>query len=443
MTGPERPGKLLDWGLRPVFLAAAISLIALVPRWDWATDEHAPRLYVYGDMEIYLERGRALLSHFPSAADTFTPIGYPAFLHLLDRIWPNRLDRVAEVQAALSAVTAGLGSLFARSLDRSAVTQIVAGLALAAYFPLTLYTGFLLTETLFAFLLIAGLLALARSLRPNSTRPLLAAVGAGVLLGFGVLVRPALLFFVPLLAAMGMVASRTRRASLTALATIALVIVPVCVMNSMALKRPSLVASNGGVNFFLAHSECKAVRSDGPGAVFVSTHYNRTHYEKECWFDVPFYEERVFYHAGLAELAAHPGRLVRAFGNLREGLGLAARSPWPNLPYWPGTKRHQEQINDYSRAFFWVILLPAAGHGLMCFAKARRARRLDLTSPRALGWATLMSVFVALYLYNGNPRVRVSSDPICIAFAAAALTAVARSSFEFARGRRAKRATPA
>ncbi|WP_199693500.1 hypothetical protein, partial [Sorangium cellulosum] len=43
-----------------------------------------------------------------------------------------------------------------------------------------------------------------------------------------------------------------------------------------------------------------------------------------------------------------------------------------------------------------------------------------------IAWAILASVVVVLYAYNGNPRVRVSSDPLALALAASAWAAGAR-----------------
>ncbi len=420
----RRSGPLVT---RPWWIAAWTSLIALSPRWQWALVEHPPKDFLLADMAIYLQRGVELGTRAAVPADTFTPVGYPLFLRLMHALSPGDLVLVAVVQAVLSAVTVGLASLYARQLDDAPVTQWLTGLALAWYFPLTLYTGFLLTETLFAALLVAALLALLLALSRRGRVRLALAVGAGLCLGAAILVRPSLLPLAPLL---GLVALRFRpaRAALgLTLALAALVLVPVSWRNTSILGRPALLATNGGVNFFLAHSTCRAVVSEGPGIKLVTTHYNRNHFDHDCHFTEPVFDEATFYRAGLSEIAAHPSRLVRAFVGVGEGLGLAPYRPWPNVPYWPGSMQNEERINHFSRAFFWLVMLPALLHAAWLWRSAPRPREL---SPRLLGWCVLTSVLFVLYVYNGNPRVRVSSDPISIALAAAAWVALARRALE-------------
>ena len=79
----------------------------------------------------------------------------------------------------------------------------------------------------------------------------------------------------------------------------------------------------------------------------------------------------------------------------------------------------------FSQAYFWVLFLPALIH--VSLVALRRSRSADKPrNARALGWAVMASVLAVLYVYNGNPRVRVSSDPIVIALAACAWSAAIR-----------------
>ncbi|WP_437618357.1 glycosyltransferase family 39 protein [Sorangium sp. So ce1151] len=409
-------------------LAAVIGLVALAPRWSFAVEEHPLRLYLVGDMALYLERGVALTERARTAWDTFTPPGYPALLAVLHAAAPGDLALVGACQAALGALTAALTALFAYRLDRSLAVAALAGLATALYFPLIFYTGFVLTETTFAFLLLLFAWLELRALERGR-----AALGlaAGGVLGLAVLVRPSLLAFLPCVAFCALRgAGRARRAAGATLLACALVIAPVSAHTSWLLGRPVLVATNGGVNFFLAHSECRSVRSSAGGEVVeVSTHYNRTHFERRCELPRPFLDEGAYYRAGLAEIAEHPGRLLRAWRGVAEGLGLAPRRAWPNQPFWPGSVEHEAQIDASSRLFAPLVLLPALAHALGR-AWARRGSRgagaHEGARARSLAWAILASVGVVLYAYNGNPRVRVSSDPLALALAASAWAAGAR-----------------
>ncbi|XYH93261.1 phospholipid carrier-dependent glycosyltransferase [Sorangium sp. So ce1128] len=435
----------------PSALAALVGLVALAPRWNFAVEEHPLRLHLFGDMALYLERGVALAERARAAWDTFTPPGYPALLAFLHAAAPGDLALVGACQAALGALTAALTALFAYRLDRSLAVAALAGLATALYFPLIFYTGFVLTETTFAFLLLLFAWLELRALEHGHERGRAAlGLAAGGVLGLAVLVRPSLLAFLPCVALCALRgAGRDRRVAGATLLACALLIAPVSAHTSWLLGRPALVATNGGVNFFLAHSECRSVRSSAGGEVVeVSTHYNRTHFERRCELPRPFLDEGAYYRAGLAEIAEHPGRLLRAWRGVAEGLGLAPRRSWPNQPFWPGSVEHEGQLDASSRLFAPLVLLPALAHAL---ARARRgsravARGADPSADssgrdmargadpgadagaraRSLAWAILASVGVVLYAYNGNPRVRVSSDPLALALAASAWAAGAR-----------------
>lgn len=430
-------------------LAALVGLVALVPRWRFAVEEHPPRLYVFGDMALYLERGVALAQRARAAWDTFTPPGYPALLALLHAAAPGDLALVGACQAALGALTAALTALFAYRLDRSLAVAALAGLATALYFPLVFYAGFVLTETTFAFLLLLFAWLELRALEHGRDRGRAAlGLAAGGVLGLAVLVRPSLLAFLPWVAfraATG--AAPDRRVAGATLLACALVIAPVSAHTSWLLGRPALVATNGGVNFFLAHSACRSVRSAAGGEVVeVSTHYNRTHFERRCELPRPFLDEGAYYRAGFAEIAEHPGRLLRAWTGVAEGLGLAPRRAWPNQPFWPGSVEHEAVLDASSRLFVPAVLLPAIVHAIARAWGARRGRGGGSgeggvareegpgadpgARARGIAWAILASVGVVLYVYNGNPRVRVSSDPLALALAASAWAAGARRLLE-------------
>lgn len=387
-------------------------LLSLWQRWDHATEEHRPDRYLYGDMAIYAEQASRVF-HVRDAWDTFTPPGYPAFLALIGDV-----QHLGGVQALLGAATTMLTMSLVRQLDSSPWTAILAGLMSAYYFPLIFYTGFALSETLFAFLLMSFVATALFALQKR--RRLLAAL-AGLILGTAILTRPSLLTFLPFLAWMTIRHRRPNVLPHILVATL-LTILPVALHTSYVLKRPAVVASNGGVNFFLAHSDCKSVRSNAGGRVVaVSTHYSRMHYTRECVVDPPFIDEPFLYDAALRSIKRDPARLLRAFDGLREGLGIAPYRNWPYQPYWPGSSVDGDRINAYSRAFFWVLLLPALIHSLV-----GRFRSSSAKLAHRLSWALLASVGVAIYVYNGNPRVRVSSDPIAIALAAVAFVGLVR-----------------
>ncbi len=417
----ERLGRIAG---RVELLFAAVFLLALWRRWDFALVEHPPELYVVADMAIYLERGRALLERPRVPWDLFTPVGYPAWLALCERVAPGDLRFVAGTQAVLGALVAPLAAWLGDRLGGRLVGWL-SGLGVALYFPLVFYTGFLLSETLFSFLLTLGA-ALAVHALSSSSRP--AALAAGAVLALACMVRPSLLALLPL-SSIWLVASKERheRRGLALLVGAWLfVMAPLAVHHSSVRGAPALLATNGGVNFYLARSDCKAVRSSLGGAIVeVSTHFNRTRFERLCVEGARLDDEAYFYREGLRFALRDPASLSRAAEALFEGLGLAPRRGWPHQPFWPGSMLHDEEIDLSSRGFFWLGFLPAIGGAWVLGGRARRGDGRARAGLVVLV-GVLLSVLAVLAVYNGNPRVRVSSDPLVIVLAAVGAGALVR-----------------
>ncbi|MDB4997014.1 MAG: hypothetical protein JWM74_4446 [Myxococcaceae bacterium] len=150
-------------------------------------------------MELYDARARALLAGTGSIVDAFTPPGYPAFLALIYAAGGG-LRAVGAVHAVLGALTAALTFPVAWRLHRSRIGAGLASLLVALHVPLVVYTGFVLTETLFAFLVVlwAWLAILAHDRRSRGGT-FMAAL-AGLTLGVAIAVRPNLALVLPLLA---------------------------------------------------------------------------------------------------------------------------------------------------------------------------------------------------------------------------------------------------
>jgi 4-amino-4-deoxy-L-arabinose transferase-like glycosyltransferase len=163
------------------------------------------------------------------APDAFRSPGYPAFLALALWLAPrDPLPLATAAQAVLSALLVPLGyALGVRFLPRPGA--LAAALLVALSPHLVTLSGYLLTEVLFAFLLLAALTALERALARGSPA---FAVAAGALFGAAALVNETSLPLLPLLAAAAWVARpapppgagarREGRALLLALAVFAL-----------------------------------------------------------------------------------------------------------------------------------------------------------------------------------------------------------------------------
>ncbi len=383
-------------------------------------------------MELYDTRARALLAGTGTVADAFTPPGYPAFLALV-YAGGGGVRTVGVVQAILGASTAALTFPVAWRLHRSGVGAALASLVVLLHVPLLVYTGFVLTETLFAFLVVLwawlGIAAHDRSSRKGTW----AAALAGVVLGIAITVRPNLALVLPLLALVAVTRRRpgrrrTGRVARWSLALALPVLILASARTSSLAGRPVFLATNGGINFFLARAPYKSIAlAPGDAITGVSGYRNRALYTEI--FDATAHhawDEPWFYAEGARVIIADPGAAVRSsVRNLDEGLGLGRMGAWPEQGFWPGWMGHDDLMNAFAGAAVWVVWFPLlllatrleiAG----TFGSARGGPRLLLLLP-------LLSVVTALLVFIGDPRVRVSFDPLAAALASEAYVRVART----------------
>jgi 4-amino-4-deoxy-L-arabinose transferase-like glycosyltransferase len=403
--------------------------LALVPRLFVVLELHPPGLYVFSDMAIYDLRADRLARGEFAAGDTFTPIGYPAFLAAVYFLFGKSYAAVGWLQALAGAATCGLAHLVGFAVSRSAGAAALASIALAFHFPLVVYTGLLLTESLFALLLVSFAWLLVRAFEHGS-RALAAA--SGLVLAAAAITRPQMLVFLPLLLLWGRV-SRHPSAWRAALVALAVAIPPCAAVSAYASRlagRPVALATNGGVNFFLAHAEIRGVRFLGARAagavVEVSTHHSRKRHHRVVETERAAHDERYFYAEAFAAIARRPGAtLARAAYNLADGLGLAAPRPWPEQPFWPGWMGRDGLFTLFAHAFPWLVLVPVAAHtALLAW---RRSLRRPRHAARLLLLLLLAALAVTLALLTGNPRVRVAFDPLLFCLAGAAWVALARA----------------
>jgi hypothetical protein len=410
----------------------AVFLIALAQRVSFL-GEHPLDAYLVSDMAFFDARARDLLSGDLSLRDTFTPAGYPALVALAHAWSGAPYAVVGYAQALLGAGTAVLTWAIALRLTRSAGAAFAAGLAVAFYLPLIVYGGFLLTETLFAFLLALFVCLASRAVeRPG----LLRTASAGLVLGFAATVRPNLLLAFPLLAAYAL---HLRRASapspgprawlvpLSALAFALPVIGAAAAHNSRIAGRPAGVATNGGINFLLGHCECRAVTFPrGTGVREVSGYQNRKRYTGVIASDRPAYDEAHYYRLALRRIADQPALVVRALVNVGDGLVLTDLGEWPAQPYYPGWMGHEDELRAFGRGFAWVAVLPAFAHAAWLGLR-RRVAGARPEPARGLAQVLVGSMLATLYIYLGDPRMRVPFDPLLIALAASAWLSAARA----------------
>jgi 4-amino-4-deoxy-L-arabinose transferase-like glycosyltransferase len=406
----------------------AVFGLALLTRLWFVCGYHSPQDFVFSDMWVYDHRARNLLSGSLSAWDSFTPVGYPAALALVYELGGNALT-VGVLQALLGALTALATWRLALLVFASPVLALCVGAACALHVPAIYYTGFLLTETLFSFLVVAGAWALVASIERRSRWGFLC---CGLLLGVGATVRPNLLVFLPCVPVIIWLGSdrRWREAALSGavlLAAFALPVAAAAAHNARLVGSPTL-GTNGGLNFYLNFASVRGVRfRDARGEHGITPIPNLLYHSKDELVKVPFYADAHYFGRGLALLREEPGRLKVTGRNLVEASGVGRQGYWPvnDRERWPRLHR---------RVFFFVGILPSLlGLGLLGFRRRYAASR---HRPLLVAAGMVLSSVVTLLLFLGDPRMRVPFDPLLILLAAAAFVWIGEALQRFEASRR-------
>jgi hypothetical protein len=294
------------------FLAGA-ALLGLALRLAFGLGYWVDRPLTRDELEYFslarsLSAGRGFVYDEAMQAASFEPFGrapgYPAFLALAG----GGRDVVASVPAAVKiaqAVVGGLGVMLAGLLGAQLAGRRAgaAAAALAAsYPPLVWIAAYGFSEALFWPLALAVAWTCDRSLA-RAGDALFFAGAAGLLTGFGILIRPALLLFLPL--ALGWLLVRRRPAAALLLAAgTAVVVGPWTVRNYLHHERLVLVASDGGVTFWTGNHPLAIGEGDMAAnpALKVADRALRAKHpglsEEEL--------EPIYYREALAWIRAHP-----------------------------------------------------------------------------------------------------------------------------------------
>ncbi len=181
----------------------------------------------------------------PTVPTAFYPVGYPAFLGALYRLFGVSPLVLIVSGALLGAITVALSHRLALRCGPALAAHLAALLFALAPGPVVFSTT-PMSETLWGALLTAAALVLARSPSPPRPRHLLL---AGALLAAAAYVRPQALLLAPLLPALldGTLSQRLRRAAVVT-ATVAALVAPWTLRNCRALDGCAVVSTNGGSN---------------------------------------------------------------------------------------------------------------------------------------------------------------------------------------------------
>jgi 4-amino-4-deoxy-L-arabinose transferase-like glycosyltransferase len=244
LVSGERGWLLLIFGI-----ALVIRVVYALPHAKIPTGND---MGVYHQLAVGLLTGEGYVSKLEPHFLSWRAPGYPFFLASIYGLVGQHAGVVVAIQCALGALTSVLVARIAR-VPFGAKVAVVSGLICALNPQMIHWSGELLTETLFTFLFALAIL-LCIGLRESSGWG--RAVAIGLVLGYGTLVRPNLLLFVPLasLYALLFAGGDLRRRSILAIGIpllAALVLLPWTVRNYRVHGELVPVASIGGVSLFV------------------------------------------------------------------------------------------------------------------------------------------------------------------------------------------------
>jgi tetratricopeptide (TPR) repeat protein len=336
---------------------------------------------------------------------------YPFFLALIYGISKGSFLLPRLVQFVLGGLTSVLVfTLSKRLLNMTAA--IVAGCLCAVYPVLIYFEGELLTETLFTFLTIAGVVlidAASRSRRAGLW------FGGGAALGLAVITRPTIGLFIPLVVVGALVYARPKAAAtLALLAGLVVPVAPVTVHNYAVSGEVIPVVWQGGINFYLGNNEAAdgwsatspEIRKDWWGGYRDMIAIPREAYGRD-----PTYGEVSDFWTGKAIdfISSQPLKWTRLM------LKKAAI-------FWSSTEFPNNQDYNFMKLHSWVLGNPFVNFGTMAplsllgvFLLLGRARRLYFL------YALLLSYFAGTVAFFVCARYRSPILPVLCIFAGGAV----------------------
>jgi 4-amino-4-deoxy-L-arabinose transferase-like glycosyltransferase len=331
---------------------------------------------------------------------------YPLFLTIVGagtRDYSSVPARVKIAQSLLGALSVWIMALMAmRAVGPGA--GIAAAAIAAVYPPLVAISAYALSETLYSTLALATALlldmAIERADHANSGRVGAAlALAAGLLAGVAILVRPAMLFFLPLAVIWLMLRRRTVLAVALVLAALA-VVAPWTARNLRVYDRFVLVASEGGVTFWTGNHPLARGEGDlaaNPDIKRAELEFRRAHPDLSAEQLEPLY-----YRDAAQHILNHPGWWLWL---------LARKAFYTVVPIGPSYTLHSTKYIAAS-VVPYLLLLPMAAAGARVLGRSHRR-------PAALFLLAASSVVVCIAFFP-QERFRIPViDPTIIVCAAA------------------------
>lgn len=282
--------------------------------------------------------------------------GYPVFLALAGAgrdVHEQAPAGLKLTQAVIGAATIGLLALIAW---RAAGPRAgVAAAALAAVYPPLVWTpAYVFSETLYSALAFGAahlLQVSAGSGSERAGRDGRLGMAAGVVAGLALLVRPAMLFFLPL-AAVWLIRRRRFQLAVIFTAAVILVVAPWTARNLLTHGRFVLVASEGGVTFWTGNHPLARGEGDlaaNPELKLAELEFRRAHPGLS-----PEELEPLYYRAALEFIADNPGQWLWL---------LVRKAFYTVVPIGPSYTLHSTRYWAAS-VVSYLLLLPLAIAGV-------------------------------------------------------------------------------
>jgi 4-amino-4-deoxy-L-arabinose transferase-like glycosyltransferase len=340
--------------------------------------------------------------------------GYPLFLAALDagRPVPDATPaRVKVAQSLVGGATVWLIGLLALKCAGPRAGVAASAMA-AAYPPLVVIPGYVLSETIYSAAALATAIVLqqaadrrspgaARRTAAGASRAAVLAppIAGGALAGVSALIRPTMLVFLPL--AFFWFLRRGQRAAAVAMVVAAvLVIAPWTLRNLRVYDRFVLIASEGGVTFWTGNHPLARGEGDlaaNPDLKRAELAFRNAHRELSAEEMEPLY-----YRDAFAWIAGHP---------LEWAVLMGRKAYYSVVPTGPSYRLHSVRYRVAS-VVPYLLVLPFALVGM-------RRLWVDRRCPVALFLLAASSVLVGLMFFP-QERFRIPViDPVLIISAAA------------------------
>jgi 4-amino-4-deoxy-L-arabinose transferase-like glycosyltransferase len=418
-------------GRRLILAAALVGLIARLGfgllYWVDKPLTHDEREYLALAQSVAAGRGFVYdASHDTGTAQQFgrAPV-YPLFLAIVGAGRGEHVAAPARVKVAQSIVGAiGVGLIGLLARRAAGLRAGVAAAAIAAvYPPLVWISAYVFSEALYSTLALLAALLLDTALDRSAGGPAedrgarsgsAMAAAAGLTAGLAILVRPAMLLFLPL-AALWLIAHRRPSLAVALVVTSLVVIAPWTVRNTRVYGRFVLIASEGGVTFWTGNHPLARGEGDlaaNPDIKIAELAFRGAHPGLTAEQLEPLYYREALHH-----IARHP----------LWWLGLLAKKAFYTIvPIGPSYTLHSTRYLVAS-VISYLLLLPFAAAGARAWRRGGRR-------PEALFVLAASAVIVGLVFFP-QERFRIPViDPALIVCAAVACAEGVKQRLRPARG---------